>query len=76
MNNARRNAAMKRFGASLAAAVLTPALPALAEGNPFSATTLQTGYDIANHDKHAEGKCGEGKCGGDKADKRDDKKAE
>jgi len=37
--------------------------------NPFVADELQSGYNLANFDKHeGEGKCGEGKCGGGKAD--------
>ena len=32
-----------------------------AADNPFSATTFQSGYMVA--DGHGEGKCGEGKCG-------------
>jgi uncharacterized low-complexity protein len=36
---------------------------ATAEVNPFSAQSLNGGYDLANYDKHKEGKCGEGKCG-------------
>ncbi|PLW82770.1 hypothetical protein CWI75_09370 [Kineobactrum sediminis] len=36
---------------------------ATAEVNPFSAHSLNGGYDLANYDKHKEGKCGEGKCG-------------
>lgn len=49
----------KLIGASLAAALV----PALSQaGNPFAATPLPQGYDMANFEK-PEGKCGEGKCG-------------
>ncbi|MYM61993.1 hypothetical protein [Pseudomaricurvus sp. HS19] len=34
-----------------------------ADANPFAATDLGVGYNLA--DKHGEGKCGEGKCGDD-----------
>lgn len=50
----------------VAAAALTPAFAA-ADGNPFGASKLTAGYqlgELANFDKHEEGKCGEGKCGG------------
>lgn len=44
---------------------------AQASTNPFSAQTLEAGYQLAMSDnpeaaKDAEGKCGEGKCGGTK----------
>lgn len=50
--------------AALGAAFLaTSVIPmASAEVNPFAATQLNSGYDLANFDHH-EGKCGEGKCG-------------
>lgn len=52
------------FAASLTA-------PVMAAENPFSAKSLNNGYQVAADDKKAEGKCGgdkkaEGKCGGDK----------
>lgn len=34
--------------------------------NPFSAKPLQAGYQLAQADKKAEGKCGEAKCGADR----------
>ena len=37
---------------------------ALADTNPFSATDLDAGYQLAGA-KGDEGKCGEGKCGAD-----------
>ncbi|MBA3981520.1 MAG: hypothetical protein C0462_13065 [Alcanivorax sp.] len=50
------------FGAALIAGGMS--LPAQAVENPFSATDLDAGYQLAgHHDKDAEGKCGEGKCG-------------
>jgi uncharacterized low-complexity protein len=38
---------------------------ALADTNPFSASSLDAGYQLAG-EKDKEGKCGEGKCGADK----------
>lgn len=54
---------------------------ALAEAsNPFSALPLDKGYQVAQSDKKADGKCGEGKCGAgmssEKSDEKADKKAE
>lgn len=47
------------------------AVAATAE-NPFSASSLSSGYQVASsHDKGKEGKCGEAKCGA-----KDDKKEE
>lgn len=37
-----------------------------AADNPFAATQLQAGYQLAQADKKADGKCGEAKCGADK----------
>ena len=65
----------KPLAATLGAAFLATAIaPAVsAETNPFSAQTLNSGYDLVNYGGHAskgdkEGKCGEGKCGGDKGE--------
>lgn len=54
----------KPVTAALGAAFLATALSPIASAdvNPFSATPLNTGYDIVNAGDH-EGKCGEGKCG-------------
>ena len=52
------------LGAAFLATSVAPI--ASAEVNPFAATQLNAGYDLANHGGH-EGKCGEGKCGGDKS---------
>ena len=49
------------LGTAFAGAALT-SMTAQADGNPFAATDLSQGYDIAGKDM--EGKCGEGKCGG------------
>ncbi len=59
-----------QIAAALGAAFLATSVAPLAsaDANPFAATQLTTGYDLANYGAH-EGKCGEGKCGGDKADK-------
>lgn len=35
-----------------------------AADNPFSMQKLDGGYQLAQADKKADGKCGEGKCGG------------
>ena len=57
----------KPLVAALGAAFLaTSVVPmASADVNPFAATQLSSGYDLANYGK-GEGKCGEGKCGGKK----------
>jgi uncharacterized low-complexity protein len=50
-------------GAAFAATVaLVPA--ANAADNPFGMVKLDSGYQLAQADKKADGKCGEGKCGG------------
>lgn len=59
-----------------AAFIATSVVPfATADTNPFGATQLDSGYDLANYNdpegKHAEGTCAgkkgmEGSCGGDK----------
>lgn len=51
-------------GSVFAATALTPL--AHAADNPFAAKQLQSGYQPAQADKKAEGKCGEAKCGADK----------
>lgn len=59
------------LGSALAAASLSPALAA--SDNPFAATKLEAGYQLAQaDDKQQDGKCGEAKCGSDKqaADKQ------
>ena len=53
------------FAVTLAASPL-----ANAAENPFSITTLESGYMVAGDH---EGKCGEGKCGGDKEAERKQK---
>ncbi len=55
------------LGAAFLASTIVPA--ASASANPFAATELNAGYDVANYGKEGEGKCGEGKCGGDKGEK-------
>ncbi len=59
------------LGSSLAMAAFSGALQA--NENPFSATTLSSGYLVASNDKMPEGKCGEGKCGGDMKEKAEKK---
>ena len=48
----------------VALALATGASTALAD-NPFAATSLDAGYQVADHHKSKEAKCGEGKCGGE-----------
>jgi uncharacterized low-complexity protein len=52
------------LAAAIGAAVVSSglSLSALA-ANPFQATDLSSGYQLADAGKTAEGKCGEGKCG-------------
>lgn len=60
---------MNPLTATLGAAFVASAMsiPAHAAENPFGATDLQSGYQLAgDHGKDGEGKCGEGKCGDDK----------
>ncbi|KJS04154.1 MAG: hypothetical protein VR73_15105 [Gammaproteobacteria bacterium BRH_c0] len=52
------SAAGAAFVASLAMSSL-----ALAAENPFQASELSSGYQVAQAEKDGEGKCGEGKCG-------------
>ena len=51
-------------GSAFAATLLAPA--AQAADNPFAAKPLSSGYQLAQADKKADGKCGEAKCGADK----------
>ena len=60
-------------GSVLAAALLAPAAHA-ASDSPFAAKQLSAGYQLAQADKKADGKCGEAKCGAQKAGA--DKKAD
>ena len=55
----------KPVAMAVGAAFFASAAPQLvnADTNPFSATPLNSGYDLANHAGHPEGKCGEGSCG-------------
>ena len=54
------NKQLKNITLSSAVAIALASGHALAD-NPFSATQLEGGYQVAS----AEGKCGEGKCGAD-----------
>lgn len=59
------------LGSAFAAATLMPVAHA---ANPFSADTLQNGYQVAQADTKAkDGKCGEGKCGGAESKAKDGK---
>ena len=67
MSKIKANPVAAALGAAFLATAISPI--ASADVNPFSATPLNTGYDIVNAGDHegkcGEGKCGEGKCGGD-----------
>ena len=53
------------IGSAFAAVALTPITQAA--GNPFAASKLDSGYQVAQADtKQKDGKCGEAKCGADK----------
>ena len=64
MSNTRKPLAAA-LGAAFIAASISPV--GSADTNPFVASQLSGGYDLANYGKDAEGKCGEGKCGENKA---------
>jgi uncharacterized low-complexity protein len=69
----KQNFVSLAVGSAFAAVALTPV--ASAADNPFSATKLQAGYQLAQADtKQKDGKCGEAKCGADKkaAEKKKD----
>jgi len=59
------------IGSAFAAIALTPVVHAA--DNPFAAKQLSAGYQLAQADKKADGKCGEAKCGADKAMETDKK---
>lgn len=64
------------IGSAFAATALTP-LAHAASDNPFAATKLEAGYQLAQAEtKGKDGKCGEAKCGADKkaAEKKKDGK--
>ncbi len=48
-------------GAAFMASASLSGVALAADANPFAATDLGAGYNLAS--KHGEGKCGEGKCG-------------
>ena len=57
-----KNTQMKPLAVALGAALtLGVSTSTVAAENPFSSSSLESGYKVA-----MEGKCGEGKCGGDK----------
>ncbi|MGI9046320.1 MAG: HvfA family oxazolone/thioamide-modified RiPP metallophore [Burkholderiales bacterium] len=64
------------FGSALATLAAMPI--ASAAGNPFALESLGSGYQVADAEKKADGKCGEGKCGGSKTEgaSAGDKKAD
>lgn len=55
------NSVSGALGAAFVASAISLPLSAAEPGNPFAATDLGSGYQLASKD--AEGKCGEGKCG-------------
>jgi uncharacterized low-complexity protein len=62
----KQNLVSLAVGSAFAATALTP-LAHAAGDNPFAATKLQAGYQLAQADsKQKDGKCGEAKCGADK----------
>ena len=61
----KHNLVSLAVGSAFAAIALTPI--AHAAENPFGATKLEAGYQLAQADtKMKDGKCGEAKCGADK----------
>ncbi|MCE1180805.1 MAG: hypothetical protein LWW81_00625 [Rhodocyclales bacterium] len=56
------------ISAALCAGLTAPLFAGLANAadNPFAAKQLSAGYQLAQADKKADGKCGEAKCGADK----------
>lgn len=64
MKNSQKTLALA-VGSAFALTMATASVSA-AE-NPFEATTLSSGYQVAEHGKEGEGKCGTGKCGAEKA---------
>lgn len=65
-----------RFALGSAAVALALSPLAYAGENPFSVKPLSAGYQLAQADKKADGKCGEAKCGAEKrsAEKKKDGK--
>ena len=64
------------ISAAVCAGLTTTLFAGLAHAgdNPFAARQLSAGYQLAQADKKADGKCGEAKCGADKQAK--EKKAD
>lgn len=64
------------IGSVFSMAALTPLAHASGD-NPFGASKLQAGYQLAEADtKQKDGKCGEAKCGADKMKAAEKKAAE
>lgn len=51
---------------AVASGLAAVALGSHAADNPFAVKPLAAGYQLAQADKKADGKCGEAKCGADK----------
>ncbi|MDP2171314.1 MAG: hypothetical protein Q8J96_12920 [Rhodocyclaceae bacterium] len=62
--NKKTTLALATTAVFAASAAMVPA--AFAADSPFGMQKLDSGYQLAQADKKADGKCGEGKCGGDK----------
>lgn len=72
----KQNFVSLAVGSAFAALALAPLAHAAGE-NPFGATKLEAGYQLAQADtKMKDGKCGEAKCGAEKnaAEKKKDGK--
>ena len=62
----KQNLVSLAVGSAFAAIALTPLAHATSD-NPFGASKLEAGYQLAQADtKTKDGKCGEAKCGADK----------
>lgn len=72
MNKSQKTLALALSGAFAFSMAATPVHAESA--NPFSATTLSTGYQVADAEKAKEGKCSAGKCGAEKMEKKADGK--
>lgn len=70
----QRSLAPLAIASALAAVTLSPV--ATAADSPFAVKPLSAGYQLAQADKKADGKCGEAKCGAEKrsAEKKKDGK--
>ena len=72
MNKSQKTLALA-LGGAFAFSVATASVNA-ATANPFAATTLSSGYQVADAEKMQDGKCSAGKCGAEKMEKKADGK--